>query len=320
MIGALTVAFFGEGATNQGMLLESLNLAVVWRLPVVFVCKRSGLAITTTNSESFGASLLRRARGFGMPAVSMPGHDVENWLAQGIFTALYALFAGVLVDALRWLLGYIISGAVVAIPVIFQPELRRALTRLGGATLFGRQQVKTQQETIIDQICAASERLAERRHGALIVLERSVSLEEYISTGVMLHSTVTPQLMLTIFWPKTELHDGAAILTGNKIAAAACVLPLSSGHRISDRKLGTRHRAALGISEVSDAICVVVSEETGQISVTNGGRMIRRLDSSRLHTILSAFYEDDSQRSRQRDWLAIPRRIQKWLLRSDQSD
>jgi diadenylate cyclase len=258
----------------------------------------------------FVASILIR----GTQAVSLLRGMMVVLLVIGLFTSVFELVA------LRWLLGYIISGAVVAIPVIFQPELRRALTRLGGATLFGRQQVKTQQETIIDQICAASERLAERRHGALIVLERSVSLEEYISTGVMLHSTVTPQLMLTIFWPKTELHDGAAILTGNKIAAAACVLPLSSGHRISDRKLGTRHRAALGISEVSDAICVVVSEETGQISVTNGGRMIRRLDSSRLHTILSAFYEDDSQRSRQRDWLAIPRRIQKWLLRSDQSD
>ncbi|GAB4569705.1 MAG: diadenylate cyclase CdaA [Anaerolineae bacterium] len=244
----------------------------------------------------YGASLLVR----GTQAVSLLRGTMLVLIMMGLLTSLFQLVA------LRWLLNHVITGAVFAIPVIFQPELRRALTRLGGTRLFSRQPVKTAEQHIIEQICAATERLAERRHGALIVLERSVSLEEYINTGVRLHSEVTPQLLLTIFWPKTELHDGAAILTGNEIAAAACVLPLSSGHRISERKLGTRHRAALGISEVSDAICVVVSEETGHISVTNGGRMIRRLDSTRLRTILSAFYEDQ-RRTGQRwmpRWLA----------------
>ena len=240
----------------------------------------------------YGASMLVR----GTQAVSLLRGTMFVLIAIGLLTSIFQLVA------LRWLLNQIITGAIIAIPVIFQPELRRALTRLGGTSLFNRQQAQTDEQHIINQICAASERLAERRHGALIVLERSVSLQEYINTGVRLHSEVTPQLLLTIFWPKTELHDGAAILTGNEIAAAACVLPLSSGHRISERKLGTRHRAALGISEVSDAICVVVSEETGQISVTNGGRMIRRLDSNRLRTILSAFYEDD-RRSSRRKWL-----------------
>jgi diadenylate cyclase len=230
----------------------------------------------------FAASMLIR----GTQAVSLLRGTMIVMIVIGILTSAFQLVA------LRWLLGHIITAAVVAIPVIFQPELRRALTRLGGMPLMSHQQTQTQQQYIIEQICAATERLAERRHGALIVLERHVSLQEYINTGVALHSAITPQLMLTIFWPKTELHDGAAILIGNEIAAAACVLPLSSGHRITDRKLGTRHRAALGISEVSDAICVVVSEETGQISVTNGGRMIRRLDSTRLHTILTAFYDE----------------------------
>lgn len=202
--------------------------------------------------------------------------------------------------ALRWLLGNVITAAAVAIPIIFQPELRRALRRLGSARAFfwGRNLVDNQQQQIIEHICTASARLAERRHGALIVLERNDSLAEYINTGIALDSLVTPQLLLTIFWVKTELHDGAAILINDRIAAAACVLPLTSGQRLSGRKLGTRHRAALGISEVSDAICVVVSEETGQISVTNGGRMIRRLDSHRLGTILNAFYGGTQRQSR----------------------
>lgn len=231
----------------------------------------------------YGVSVFVR----GTQAVSLFRGTMFLLLIIGLLTSVFQLVA------LRWLLDQIITASIIAIPVIFQPELRRALTRLGGARFLSRQQTETLEQHIIDQICAASQKLADRKHGALIVLERSVSLDEYINSGVRLHSEVTPQLLLTIFWPKTELHDGAAILTGNEIAAAACVLPLSSGHRISDRKLGTRHRAALGISEVSDAICVVVSEETGQISVTNGGRMIRRLDSNRLRTILSAFYEDE---------------------------
>ncbi len=265
------------------------------------------LDILLVTALLFTASLLIR----GTQAVSLLRGTMLVLLVIGFLTSVFQLVA------LRWLLGHVITAAALAIPVIFQPELRRALTHLGDIPLFGRQQVKTQQQYIIDQICTASDRLAERRHGALIVLERHVNLQEYINTGVALHSKVTPQLLLTIFWPKTELHDGAAILIGDEIAAAACVLPLSSGHRIADRKLGTRHRAALGISEVSDAICVVVSEETGQISVTNGGRMIRRLDASRLHTILTAFYEDDNRRGARRARLErrLPRPIHRLLER-----
>jgi diadenylate cyclase len=133
----------------------------------------------------------------------------------------------------------------------------------------------------------------------LIVLERNSSLEEYIRTGVRLDSEVSPQLLLTVFWPKTELHDGAAIIDGDgRIASAASVLPLSSARTLTTPKLGTRHRAALGMSEVSDAICVVVSEETGRISITNGGRLIARLDAKRLRTILNAFYGPERPQDR----------------------
>jgi diadenylate cyclase len=201
--------------------------------------------------------------------------------------------------ALRWLLSNMLTVLAIAIPVIFQPELRRALERLGRAgLLINRQAPENLRVKIIEDICQAAERLAERRHGALIVLERNSGLEEYIRTGIALNSDVSPQLFLTIFWPKTELHDGAAIIDRNgKIASAASVLPLSSSRNLPNPKLGTRHRAALGMSEVSDAICVVVSEETGRISIANGGRMIMRLDSKRLRTILNAFYGPEQNRS-----------------------
>ncbi len=194
--------------------------------------------------------------------------------------------------ALRWLLGQLITVFAIAIPVIFQPELRRALERLGRAgLLINRAAPENLRVKIIDDVVQAAERLSDRRHGALIVLERNSGLDEYIRTGIPLNSDVSPQLLLTIFWPKTELHDGAAIIDRNgKIASAASVLPLSSSRNLPNPKLGTRHRAALGLSEVSDAICVVVSEETGRISIANGGRMIMRLDAKRLKTILNAFY------------------------------
>jgi diadenylate cyclase len=195
--------------------------------------------------------------------------------------------------AFRWLLGNIVTAAVIAIPVIFQPELRRALERVGRAGFaFGGHKEVSVRLQVIEAICQTALRLAERRQGALVVLERDTSLQEYIGTGVPMEAEVTPQLLLTIFWVKTDLHDGAVIIRNGKIAAAACVLPLSSGRNIPDRKLGTRHRAGLGISEVSDAVCVIVSEETSQISVTHGGRLIRKLDVQRLRTILEAFYGD----------------------------
>lgn len=195
-------------------------------------------------------------------------------------------------QALGYLLNNVLTVLVVAIPIIFQPELRRVLERLGrGGLTLSRQTPDRTRDRVIDQTVQAAARLSERRHGALIVLQRNTSLQEYINTGIQLNSDVTSQLFLTIFWPKTELHDGGAIIdkTG-RIAAAACVLPLTANRNLPSQKMGLRHRAALGISEVSDALCVVVSEETGKIAITNGGRMVSRLDTERLRTILNAFY------------------------------
>lgn len=197
--------------------------------------------------------------------------------------------------AFSWLLTTTLPTILIALPVIFAPEIRRALEQLGRAgVLFSPDSEPDEIEHMINIICTSSKRLADRRFGALIVLERSDYLDEYVETGVSLDATLTPEMILQIFYINTPLHDGAAILRGNRIRAAGCVMPLSSSGTLSrspDREMGLRHRAALGISEVSDAVSVVVSEETGGISVTHNGRMIRRLDQPRLRNILRAFFQ-----------------------------
>ncbi|MBZ0284254.1 MAG: diadenylate cyclase CdaA [Anaerolineae bacterium] len=202
--------------------------------------------------------------------------------------------------ALRWLLENMLVVLGIAIPVIFQPELRRALEQLGRAgTFLNRSSApESLRSRVIEEVCQAAEKLSERRHGALIVLQRQSTLQEYARTGIAVNGDVTAQLLLTIFWPKTELHDGAAIVDNEgRLASAASVLPLTASRNLPDPKLGTRHRAALGISEVSDAVCVVVSEETGRIAITNGGRMIPKLDAKRLRTILAAIYGEERRQS-----------------------
>lgn len=196
--------------------------------------------------------------------------------------------------AFGWLVEKGLPALLISVPVIFQPELRRALERLGrtlgGAGLYLSPAVRESSTSdIIEPVCTACSRLSERHHGALIVLEKSTGLEEYIETGVTLNSRVTPELILTIFFPNTALHDGAAIVRNGRIVSAACVLPLASG-TISDRQMGLRHRAAIGITEETDAVAIVVSEETGTISVARSGRMIRRLDEKRLRKILQVSF------------------------------
>lgn len=194
--------------------------------------------------------------------------------------------------ALSWLLVNSLAALVIAIPVIFQPEIRRVLERLGRGSIFGTKQAPDEiRLAVIESICTAAETLSGRKHGALIVVQRNSSLQAYIRTGVKIDSVVTAELLMTLFWPPTELHDGAVIIDNEgRIASAASVLPLTASRSLSDANLGTRHRAAVGISEVGDALCVIVSEETGNIALTNSGRLIPRLDIQRLRLILSAYY------------------------------
>lgn len=193
--------------------------------------------------------------------------------------------------ASRWLIRTILPALLVAIPVIFQPELRRALEQLGRAGSYIRLFRKPVDMTLVDAISVACQQLSRRREGALVVIEQDTGLQEYIDTGIILSADPSAELLMTIFNKTTELHDGAVIVRDGRLAAAACVLPLST-RSLSDRQMGLRHRAALGISEVSDAIIVVVSEETGQVSIAHNGRIIRRQDPSRLNAILSAFLQD----------------------------
>lgn len=199
--------------------------------------------------------------------------------------------------AFSWLVRTTLPALLLAVPVIFAPEIRRGLEKLGragsGALLFqGTATSQELMEVTIRAVVSACARLSARQHGALIVLQRADSLHEYVQTGVMLNARVAPELILQIFFPNTPLHDGAAIIANNQMIAAACVMPLSASgilNRSPERQMGLRHRAALGISEATDAIAVVVSEETGSISIAHAGRMIRRLDSARLENVLIAF-------------------------------
>jgi diadenylate cyclase len=221
-----------------------------------------------------------------------------------IFLVVFLAILTALVDlpAFSWLLRTTLPALLLSIPVILAPEIRRALERIGRAGTFigfNTQREDTEIHAAIHSIVRAATQLAARQHGALIVLQRLDSLEEYIITGVLMNSRLSAELLLQIFYPNTPLHDGAVIIEGNRTIAGACVMPLSASGiltRSPDRQMGLRHRAALGISEVSDAIAVVVSEETGSISIAHAGRMIRRLDPDRLENILNAFYRPERQR------------------------
>jgi diadenylate cyclase len=197
--------------------------------------------------------------------------------------------------AFSWLIGNTFPALLVAIPVIFAPEIRRGLERLGRtSTIVTTGNRNLEIYKVVNVLVAAVARLADRKHGALIVIRRYDSLQEYISTGVPLGADITPELLLQIFYPNTPLHDGAVIISGSKVVAASCVLPLSASGsllRTPERQMGLRHRAALGLSEVSDALILVVSEETGAISVATNGRILSRLSTERVENILLAVYE-----------------------------
>lgn len=209
--------------------------------------------------------------------------------------------------AFTWLVRTASPALVLAIPVIFAPEIRKALERLGRAgTWFVHEATHT--HGVLPVIVDAAARLAAKRHGALIVLQRTVDLSEYTETGVPLDAKVTTELLLQMFYPKTPLHDGAVIIQDGRIKAAACVLPLSTSgvlNRTPDHQMGLRHRAALGITESTDAVAVVVSEETGAISVAVRGRILRRLSPQRLEQVLHTLFpppEETHLHQRLRRW------------------
>jgi len=203
-----------------------------------------------------------------------------------LFVSLIGSLAGL--TAFNWLMRSVGQFLAVVVAVVLQPELRRALERLGRASGLGLWAARdVELDRVVNAIVSACRRLSERRHGALIVIERDTGLQDYVETGVVVDAVVADELLQTIFFPKTALHDGAVIIRGDRIVAAACVLPLAES-LVSDSHLGTRHRAAVGITQQTDALAVVVSEETGTISLARNGRMVRHLDDRRLGTLLRA--------------------------------
>ena len=212
-------------------------------------------------------------------------------LIKGIALLIIATWASGLFNLkiLNWILTGIMNLGVIAVIVIFQPELRRALEQLGTNKItqfFGiDKDLSTRTKEDIYKVVIAATELSKTKTGALIVLERDIKIQDIISTGIPMNADVSPQLLVNIFEPKTPLHDGAVVISGNKIAAAACVLPLADDKDIA-KELGTRHRAAIGISKESDSIVVVISEETGKISVAKDGTLIADLREDVLKKIL----------------------------------
>lgn len=212
-------------------------------------------------------------------------------LLKGIilYVILTALSSILHLRILNFILTAFLSYGVIALIVIFQPELRRALEQLGNNKLtrfFGiEKDIQTKSKEDIYKIMIAVSELAKSKTGALIVIERDIKVQDIIDTGIVVNSDVSPQLLVNIFVPNTPLHDGAVIISDNRIKAAACILPLASDKDIS-KALGTRHRAGLGMSKETDSIVIIVSEESGKVSVAKDGKLIIDIDEDNLRQLL----------------------------------
>lgn len=226
------------------------------------------------------------------------GTQMMNLLkGVGIFLIAKSVSSLAGLQTVDWLLGQVLSWGVVAMIILFQPELRRALEILGRDLFKNRKSRNNPSEKLINDIEKSVQYMSKRKIGALISIEGQDGLGDYISSGIPLDAEITNQLLINIFIPNTPLHDGAVIIRDYQIAAASCYLPLSDSTLIP-KELGTRHRAAIGLSEVSDAVTVIVSEETGDISVVKGDKMNRALDRNEFRNILEEYLfvdEDDSK-------------------------
>ncbi|HEX6594083.1 MAG TPA: diadenylate cyclase CdaA [Bacillota bacterium] len=226
-------------------------------------------------------------------------------LLKGIIVVLAVRMISILFDlqTVEWITRQAIYWGFLVIIILFQPELRRALEQLGRGNLFTRSTKSEEEilEQMIDDLVESCNYMAKRRMGALITIERETGIGEYAETGIPINGKLTHQLLTNIFTPNTPLHDGAVIIKRDRIVAAACYLPLSENPFIA-KDLGTRHRAAMGISEVTDAVTIVVSEETGQISATKNGELRRKLTSEELrdylYTNLASLMKSPEKKSR----------------------
>ncbi len=217
---------------------------------------------------------------------------------KGLAVIIVASYVSELIGltALNWVLRSILNNGVIALMILFQPELRRALEQLGRTAKLDRSAQQDESERIVDEITQCLLRLSRRRVGALIVFEQRTGLKDITeSSGTAIDSIISAPLLENIFEPNTPLHDGAVIIRGQRVVSAACVLTLSNNPTIS-RDLGTRHRAGLGVSESTDAIVLIVSEETGIISMARGGKLTRHLDAESLRKQLTEMYHEEHSR------------------------
>ena len=195
---------------------------------------------------------------------------------------------------ISWLLQKTVTLIFVALPIVFQPELRRALEHLGQGRFLGNAALLDDEEarSVVHELVDAVRSLASTKTGALLVVERDMGLNDISATGIQIDALISSEFLLNVFIPNTPLHDGAAVIRGNRLIAAGCLLPLTENRSLST-ELGTRHRAAIGLSEQCDALIIVVSEETGTISVAENGHIMRHLDAETLKAILSPAFSSE---------------------------
>ncbi|MFD1465344.1 diadenylate cyclase CdaA [Lapidilactobacillus mulanensis] len=218
-----------------------------------------------------------------------------------VIVAIKAISYYLNLHTVSYIVDMVINWGVVVLVVIFQPEIRRALERIGRSQFFGSSSHQAQEETdhFINALDKAIQYMSKRRIGALISIQMNTGLEDYIETGIALDADVTGELLINIFIPNTPLHDGAVIIRDNKIAVAAAYLPLSESNMIP-KELGTRHRAAVGISEVTDALTIVVSEETGEVTITKNSQLLHALSRDDYLKYLHAHFDNVEE---QKNWL-----------------
>lgn len=248
------------------------HLHLGWRdvldiLIVTYIFYRAILIIKGTRAEQLVKGLVILLIAWG--GSGLMGLKTFNWLLQGAMTA-----------------------GLIAIPIIFQPELRKALEQLGRGKLFQNPLYEFEDNDswgVLDELFKAIPVLVKKRIGALIVLERETGLKDIMETGIKIEGLVTAELLINIFMPRSPLHDGAVIIQDNILAAAGCFLPFTENPNLS-KELGARHRAAIGITEVSDAVTIIISEETGVISLAHNGKLTRYLDEKTLRSTLLNYY------------------------------
>lgn len=232
-------------------------------------------------------------------------------LVKGLVVIMFFWLAAVIfqLNVIKWIISNTISVGIIALIIVFQPEFRKALEQLGQKNLvksiitFDDSKDKNEKfsDRTVDEIIRATFELAKTKTGALIVLEQEVPLTDYESTGISIDSIISSELLINIFEHNTPLHDGAVILRGNRIAAATCYLPLSDNMQLS-KDLGTRHRAGIGISEVTDSLTVIVSEETGKVSIAKGGKLIRNVDGDYLRSKLISAQKKTTEAKKIKLW------------------